>query len=108
MANFGLTSEVLNAIIQVFANNQKIEEVKIFGSRALGRHRPGSDIDLALYGSNLSLDDILSLQLLLDNLITPYKFDLVDINNLEIHEGLLEHITRVGVSIYDRNKRDQT
>ena len=47
----GLTSrqlECLRGILAPFAAG--IERVEIFGSRASGKYRPDSDIDLALYG----------------------------------------------------------
>ncbi|GAA4449441.1 hypothetical protein GCM10023189_08820 [Nibrella saemangeumensis] len=60
---FGLTARDLNAIRQVFANCDKAEQVIIFGSRAMGNYKPGSDIDLAIKGDSLTLNDILKLSI---------------------------------------------
>ncbi len=45
---FGLKAEVLDALIDLFESFQQIDSVLIYGSRAMGNWRPGSDIDLAI------------------------------------------------------------
>ena len=55
-AEFGLSAEALKNIKAVFAGDQRIERVRVFGSRALGRQRPGSDVDLAIDSASLKLD----------------------------------------------------
>ncbi|MFZ9851015.1 MAG: nucleotidyltransferase family protein [Vulcanococcus sp.] len=66
--------------------------VKLYGSRAMGRHRPGSDIDLAFSADE---DCSAALQAALDALPTPYLFDVTHWESLH-HEGLRDHIARVG------------
>ena len=77
-----------------------VERVILFGSRAKGNYRDGSDIDLCLYG-NISLGQIYILQDLLDDLMLPYKFDLIVYNTINNPE-LIEHIERVGVALYTK------
>ncbi|MEI6804994.1 MAG: nucleotidyltransferase domain-containing protein [Myxococcaceae bacterium] len=93
----GLSQAVFEKICQALKKNPKLKKVYLFGSRAMGRHKPGSDIDLAVDGIELSFDDILSMRLDLDRLMLPYKFDIV--NYAEADPALLEHIKRVGVEI---------
>jgi|SRR5579871_1762012 len=103
MTTFGLSPEVLQRIVYVLSCNEKIRCVKIFGSRALGRERVGSDIDLALDATGLNWDDMLSLRVKLEELMLPYRFDLVNIQELAESDPLHEHIDRVGKTIFIRN-----
>lgn len=52
---YGLKSETISDIGKVLAKYPEIEKVILYGSRAMGNHRPGSDIDLTLAGKNLTL-----------------------------------------------------
>ena len=52
---YGLDAEVINKIKAVFENFPEISKAVLYGSRAKGNHRKGSDIDLTLYGKNLSV-----------------------------------------------------
>lgn len=98
---FGLTEEDFTAIKSVVQKHQKINTVILFGSRAMGTHRNGSDIDLALMGNQLELNDLLALSADFDDLDLPYQFDVIDYNRIE-EQGLIEHINRVGVEIFKR------
>lgn len=95
---YGVSDANWQRIIKIFMQQSLVERVVLFGSRAKGNYRDGSDIDVCLYG-NISLAQIYILQDLLDDLMLPYKFDLIvyeTINNLE----LIDHIERVGVVLY--------
>lgn len=71
----------------------------LFGSRAKGSYKPGSDVDLALYGDNLSRDDLLALSYWLNQeTYLPYKIDLL--LHCDIDRTVQEHIDRVGRVIY--------
>ncbi len=99
--SFGLKEEQINKILSVFALEKKITEVILFGSRAKGKYKPGSDIDLALKGNDLNLNIILKLHNKLDDLNLPYKFDLILFKNIN-DKDVLDHIKRVGISFYKR------
>ena len=47
----GLSQKELEILKEVFKKFDNIKEVILFGSRALGKHRPSSDIDLAIKGN---------------------------------------------------------
>lgn len=50
--DFGLNDEQRALILEILSTvRDDIEQVAVFGSRAQGRHRPNSDLDLVLYGS---------------------------------------------------------
>lgn len=94
--NTGLEAKVVEKIKSIIKHNPKIRDIVLFGSRAKGVARNGSDIDLAVVGNNISFRDICSLGAKLDELDLPYKIDLVDYNNI-VNKDLKEHIDRVGV-----------
>lgn len=94
----GLSSTVLEQIKEALKKTPTIHHAYLFGSRALGRHRPGSDIDLAVEGDQLKLDDILSIMNHLDDLMLPYRFDVVD--RSKVDAVLQDHINRVGIKIF--------
>lgn len=100
---FGLDSKTIESVHQVFKVYPAITEARIFGSRALGTHRPNSDIDIALWGSSLNWDVLGKVRSDLDELATPYKFDVVGYNLIE-HQELREHIDRVGKLLYSLKK----
>ena len=97
---FGLSNEVVTRIVRVFESSHKVQRVLLFGSRSLGRHREGSDIDLALEG-DFDFNDILEFRIKLEDLMLPYSFDLVELTE-SLDPSLREHILRAGVVIFDR------
>lgn len=103
---YGLPDDTIAHIQKVFETNSKIDEVILFGSRAKGNYREGSDIDLAVKGRNISFDDILTLNRKLDDLNLPYKIDLLDYTTIK-EKDLVEHIDRVGISFYNKWKESE-
>lgn len=99
---FGLRESDLENMIKIFKQFDSISEAILFGSRAKGNYRHGSDIDIALKG-DIDFRTIARLSYLLNqDSLMPYKFDLVNYARLE-HQELKEHIDRVGVPIYWNN-----
>ncbi|MBN1378909.1 MAG: nucleotidyltransferase domain-containing protein [Gammaproteobacteria bacterium] len=76
-----------------------MEEVVLYGSRAKGTYRPGSDIDLTLKGPELNLRILNRISTELDDLLLPFCFDLSIFTQVE-NADLFEHIQRVGLVIY--------
>ena len=99
---FGLSDITIEKIKNVFINSPKIVRVRIFGSRAIGTQRVGSDIDFALEGDRLDLNDLIDLRVALDKLMLPYTVDLVDYERVK-NENLGEHIRRVGLLFYQKD-----
>ena len=52
-----------------------LEQVWLFGSRAMGSHRPGSDLDLCLVGDAITHQDRLRLMHAIDELLLPWTVD---------------------------------
>jgi predicted nucleotidyltransferase len=101
--NFGLPESTIIKINAVFARYPEIEKVLIYGSRAKGNYREGSDIDITLKGKNLT--EALRSQIFseIDNLNTPYLFDISVFETLQSEE-LISHINRVGKVFYEIKK----
>ncbi|AGA80435.1 putative nucleotidyltransferase [Echinicola vietnamensis DSM 17526] len=97
----GLTDAEVNAINTVFKRHPKIGSAVLFGSRAKGNYKNGSDIDIALKGKGLLLMDILDISIDLEDLMFPYKFDIVAYDRID-EKDLIEHIDRVGIRFYKR------
>ena len=102
---FGLKDSVIEKIQSVFEEYSDISEVKIYGSRAKGNFRNGSDIDLAFLGNNLTINLLFKLEDKIDDLFLPYSFDLLIYDNLE-NDNLKDHINRIGKPFYKGNKNE--
>jgi predicted nucleotidyltransferase len=83
------------------ADHPEVEAAILYGSRALGRHRPGSDIDLTLEGPALEGRVLALIDTELDDLLLPWRFDLSIRHQLR-SAPLIDHIARVGVPVYRR------
>jgi len=95
----GLSESTLIKIQRVFCENEKIKVVLLYGSRAKGNFRNGSDIDLTIKDSDITFSDLLEIETQLDDLMTPYMFDISIFENIENQE-LVDHIKRNGVEFY--------
>lgn len=101
--SFGLPSPVVDKLKTVFRDDPRILKVWLYGSRALGRERPGSDVDLCIEGKSLQLDDLLDIEMRIDELDLPWKIDLALMHNIN-NPALIEHIRRVGIVLLDRGQ----
>ena len=99
---YGLENSAISQIISILESNLKIEKIVLFGSRAKGNFQNGSDVDLSLMGKELTLNDILNASIEIDELALPYKFDLIIYNRIK-EKALLEHIDRVGITLFERD-----
>jgi predicted nucleotidyltransferase len=97
---FGLPERTLKQILDYFSHEPHILKVIVYGSRAMGREQPGSDIDLAII-TDSEKDLSGKIKLDLEDLPTPYLFDVIDYQKIT-HAPLQEHIDRVGKVLYTR------
>jgi predicted nucleotidyltransferase len=98
---FGLPDKTINLINEIFAGYSDIERVLIYGSRALGDYRNGSDIDLTILG-DISARDKIRIAGRIDDLPIPYMCDLSIFKNIK-NDNLIEHIERVGQVFYQKS-----
>ncbi|UTF50827.1 nucleotidyltransferase domain-containing protein [Desulfomicrobium sp. ZS1] len=101
-SGIGLLESDLILIARAATQLPEIHQVILFGSRAKGTHKPGSDVDLAIKGKNLAYESAIRLASLLnEESPMPYFFDVVNYDAIT-EPQLLEHIDRVGVVIFER------
>jgi type I restriction enzyme, S subunit len=105
MMRYGLKDTQIAQIQAVFVRYPAIDQVVLYGSRAMGTHKPHSDIDLTLYGDNLDTAVLNRISNELDDLLLPYTFDLSLFHHLENQE-FIKHIERVGVVFWEREWED--
>ena len=99
---FGLDQTTINKINSVFIKYPEIEEVIIYGSRAKGNFREGSDIDITIKGIRVTDRTRSNVWLDIDDLNTPYLFDISVFETLN-SASLVEHINRVGQVFYKKD-----
>ena len=104
MSSFGLTDKIITTIRQIFVEFPVVEKAILYGSRAKGNYKHGSDIDLTLVGDMLDINALGSIADRLDESPIPYQVDLSIFDQLK-HAGLKEHIERVGVVFYERRTK---
>lgn len=98
--NTGIPEKSMDMIISALRRWEQIEKASIFGSRAMGNYKNGSDIDLAIYGSKVTAEIVNDLSVLLnEELPLPYYFDIVHYDSLR-HEPLKAHIDMFGKEFY--------
>ena len=98
---FGLKPEVIDALRTVFLQFPEVDSVWVYGSRAKGNHRPGSDIDLTIKlvpGVNASSALLSKIRENLEDLNLIYMIDLSLYCEIE-NADLIDHIDRVGVRL---------
>lgn len=101
--SFGLDQSDLINIISILKKEINVEKAFIFGSRAKGNNRTGSDVDIALQGKNLNRDSITQISYILnEETMMPYNFDVLNYNTINNKE-LLAHINYAGKLIYSKS-----
>jgi len=99
--DYGLKQQELESIKQILSSYSEVEKAIIYGSRAKGTHKPNSDIDISLMGSELTLGILNQISWKLDDLLLPYTFDLSNFHQIN-NVALVEHIERLGKVIYEK------
>lgn len=99
---FGISVNNYNAIIKALASFPSVDKAFLFGSRALGNYKTGSDIDIAVCGKSLTIDASNKLSNVLnEELPIPYKIDIINYNSITSSD-LKIHIDEQGICIYSR------
>ena len=104
-ARFGLSAHTLQRLHSVLIQHPHVQRAVVYGSRAKGNFRPGSDIDLSLYpaeGAHIAPGELANILDEIDELLLPYTVDLSVFEQLD-NPALREHITRVGQVLYERS-----
>ena len=99
----GLSRQTVEQIQEVLAHFPEVRKAVLFGSRAKGTAKQGSDIDLALYGEGLDWRLLGRVENELDDLLLPYTFSLLH-HDARTDSEVAAHIARVGVPIYQHER----
>lgn len=97
----GLAEKTVEQIVGVLAHFHDVEKAVLFGSRAKGTHKPGSDIDLSLIGKALDWRTVGKIYDALDDLLLPYRFSLI-LFDRNTDPDVAAHIARVGIPLFQR------
>lgn len=96
---YGLPVTAIEKLAGVFRQYPAITRVIIYGSRAMGNYRTGSDIDLCIDSDSLNLTQLLKIENQIDDLLLPWKVDLSLKKTID-NPQLLEHMDTVGLTFY--------
>lgn len=102
MNSHGLREADWSVIREEIRNQPNVQKVILYGSRAKGTEKKGSDVDLALIGPGVNRSVLVELSMRLnEETPLPYRFDLVDYQSID-NAALREHIDRVGILVYEK------
>lgn len=100
---FGLRDTDINYMHDLFRQHPDIEQVWVYGSRAKGINRPGSDVDLALIGPDIKRETVSHVHFVLEeDSPMPFFFDVLYWNTLA-NQKLKDEIEQTGKLLYQRN-----
>ncbi|MGL4911750.1 MAG: nucleotidyltransferase family protein [Romboutsia sp.] len=100
---FGLLDRDISYIHKALEQFNEIEKAIVFGSRAMGNYKKGSDIDIAILGKDVTNKTIFGLDDYLNEVYPlPYFFDIIQYD-LITNEKLREHINEEGKILYKRD-----
>ena len=99
----GIQPQALGKILTVLSNYPEVDRAILYGSRATGTYRPGSDIDITLQGPLLTLQALNQIDTDLDELLLPWEIDLSLYSQID-NPALKEHIERVGIPLYSQTE----
>src|SRR5437762_14239130 len=102
----GLNSATVDRIRSVLARFSEVDKAILYGSRAKGTYKPGSDIDFALFGRDLDQSVLSRITSALDDLLLPYKIDLPFFANIS-NSNCPAPIDRVVYLSYDKQPHTQ-
>lgn len=102
LSTIGLQPAVTQAIQQVLSGFDEISQVILYGSRAMGTYRTGSDIDITIkLKPNIkpSITLLSQISMAIDDLDLIYSFDISFIDEID-NPDLIRHIEEVGLQFY--------
>jgi uncharacterized protein len=98
----GLSENDIATIHAILKRYPEVRTVCIFGSRAKGNHKQGSDIDLAIMDEDVGDDVVRKIKGDLEESALPYLVDVILYSEID-HKELRDHIQRAGINFYRRS-----
>jgi len=96
---YGLSPDTIQKLNNIFDSEPQIEKVLLYGSRAKGNYKNGSDIDLTIFAPDFNLTDLSRIDNKIDNLLLPYIIDLSLYHYIQ-NPDLIDQIKRNGIEFY--------
>lgn len=100
---YGIPDEAWESVLRAISRDDRVQGVVLYGSRAKGSFRDGSDIDLCLEAPGLDFQAQWRIENELDDLLLPWRIDL-SVRHRISETGLMEYIGRVGKTLYLRDQ----
>ena len=100
---YGLSDSTIQKIRAVLKDYPQVDQAILYGSRAKGNYKNGSDIDLTFRGERLTLNVLFKILEDIDDLLLPYTLDLSIFHDID-DPDVIEHINRVGIPIYEKDE----
>lgn len=98
---FGLLERDMTCIREAISYFPEIERAVIFGSRAMGNYKKGSDVDIAIVGESITKNTVSKLHdLLNEEYLLPYFFDVVHYESIA-NVDLIRHIDISSIVVYE-------
>lgn len=91
----GIPEALRASVCSLLSTDTRVQSILLFGSRAIGTWREGSDIDIAVSGGELDRTDVWNWKSWLDDDVFPWSLDIVVVDD-RTDQHLREHIERVG------------
>jgi len=96
---FGIEKHIIQIIRTEILKHEEVCDIIIFGSRAKGNYKKGSDIDIAVKGRSVTFELLTRLTTTFNQKMTiPYHIDVVHYESIS-NTDLINHIDRIGISI---------
>ena len=99
----GISQRFIHELQSYCSENDQIEKVLLFGSRARGDFHRSSDIDLAFFTKKSSHTAQNLIEHRIQEMPTPLKVDIIFFNRLA-KEKMISNIKKEGVAIYEQGK----
>jgi len=96
---FGLSAAILDELRLVFSRFSAVDRVLIYGSRARGDFRPGSDIDLLVLAPTMAAPELARLWMALDDLPIIFRLDVSLCQEVD-NPKLMRNMLADGVTLY--------
>lgn len=98
----GLNESSTAIVLDFLTGTEAVEEAVLFGSRAKGNYKTGSDIDIAIKGKGVDKDIISTLNAAFEESSLIYFVDVIAYDHIT-NPDLKEHIDRVGKVLFKRS-----
>lgn len=97
-SQYGVSQSIWRQILKTCFSFPDVECVILYGSRATGSYRQGSDIDLAIDAPSMTDREFAQLWNAIDDLPIVFSMDVVHLQKLQ-NEALLQAIRMYGISL---------